>query len=88
MEFLAVKPCRFDAYEAVPKARLSLDLDECERVLSGKGYEVVSNAKVMLVLRKGIELTLYPHGRLLLHPVADREAALRAARELYAALGK
>lgn len=88
MEFTAIKPCRFDAYEAVPKGRLSLDLDECEKVLAQKGYEVISNAGVMLVLKKGIEITLYPHGRLLLHPVAEREEALRVARELYGALGK
>lgn len=88
MEFIAVKPCRFDAYEAVPKGRISLDLDECEKALAGKGYEVLSNAGVMLVLRRGIEITLYPHGRLLLHPVGDRETALRAAKELYTALGR
>lgn len=88
MEFMAVKPCRFEAYEAVPKGRISLDLDECERVLAAKGYEILSNPGVMLVLRKEIEITLYPHGRLLLHPVGDREAALRIARELYGALGK
>ncbi len=88
MEFIAVKPCRFDAYEAVPKGRISLDLYECEKVLAVKGYEVLSNAGVMLVLRKGIEITLYPHGRLLLHPVGDREVALRVAKELYSALGR
>lgn len=87
MEFLAVKPCRFDAYEAVPKGRVSLDLDECERTLAPKGYEVLSNAGVMLVLRKEVEITVYPHGRLLLHPVKDRDAALRIAGQLYSALG-
>jgi ArsR family metal-binding transcriptional regulator len=88
MEFTAIKPCRFDAYEAVPKGRLSLDLDECEKSLAQKGYEVISNAGVMLVLKKGVEITLYPHGRLLLHPVGEREEALRIARELYDALGR
>ncbi|MBN1677667.1 MAG: hypothetical protein JW880_03935 [Candidatus Thermoplasmatota archaeon] len=88
MEFIAVKPCRPDAYEAVPKGRISLDLHDCEKALAGKGYEVLSSPGVMLVLRKGVEITLYPHGRLLLHPVNDREAALKAAKELYDALGK
>jgi hypothetical protein len=87
MEFMAVKPCRFDAYEAVPKGRVTLDLDECEKALAPKGYEVLSNAGVMLVLRKEVEITLYPHGRLLLHPVKDREVALRVAGRLYSDLG-
>jgi len=80
---MAVKPCRYDAYEAVPKGRVSLDLDECRKALEGKGYEVLSDAGVMLVVKKEIEITVYPHGRLLLHPVKDRETALKAARALY-----
>ena len=88
LEFLAVKPCKYDAYEAVPKRRVSLDLDECERVLEEKGYEILSNPKVMLVVRKGHEITIYPRGRLLMHPVKDRDEAEKLARELYKALGK
>ena len=88
MEFLAVKPCKYDAYEAVPKGKVSLDLDEAEKVLSRKGYEILSNPKVMLVVKKKAEISIYPRGRLLMHPVADREEAERLAKELYAALGK
>ena len=88
MEFLAIKPCRHDAYEAVPKRKIALDLDEAERVLAAKGYEILANAKVMLVVKKDHEITVYPHGRLLIHPVKDRAVAERIASELYAALGK
>jgi ArsR family metal-binding transcriptional regulator len=88
LEFLAVKPCKYDAYEAIPKRKVSLDLDECERVLEEKGYEILSNPKVMLVVRKGSEITIYPRGRLLMHPVKERDEAEKLARELYEALGK
>ena len=88
LEFIAVKPCKYDAYEAVPKAKVALDLDECERVLAKKGYEVLSNAKVMLVVKKGAEITIYPHGRLLMHPVCERDEAERIAKELFKELGK
>jgi TATA-box binding protein (TBP) (component of TFIID and TFIIIB) len=88
MEFLAVKPCKYDAYEAVPKGKVSLDLDDCESKLRRNGYEVLTNPGVMLVVRKGVEVTVYPHGRLLIHPVKERDEALRLARELYDALGK
>ncbi len=88
MEFLAVKPCRYDAFEAVPKGKVSLDLDDCESRLKGSGYEVLANPGVMLVVRKGVEITVYPHGRLLMHPVKDRDEALRLARDLFTALGK
>jgi len=88
LEFLAVKPCKYDAYEAVPKGRVSLDMDDVEEILSRNGYEILSNPKVMLVVRKKVEISIYPHGRLLMHPVADRQEAERLARELYVALGK
>jgi len=87
VEFLAVKPCKYDAFEAVPKGRVSLDLDECERILAKVGYEILSNPKVMLVVRKGVEITVYPRGRLLMHPVKDREEAERHAQAVYSALG-
>ena len=87
LEFLAVKPCKFDAYEAVPKAKVDLDLDRCEKILAGKGYEILANPKVMLVVKKEVEMTLYPRGRLLMHPVKDRSEASKRAKELYDALG-
>lgn len=87
LEFLAVKPCKYDAYEAVPKGRVSLDLDEVESALKKNGYEVLSNPKVMLVVKKKAEITIYPRGRLLMHPVADRHEAEQLAKELYAILG-
>ena len=87
MEFVAVRPCRFEAFEAVPRTRVSLDLSDCERRLRSAGYETVSNAGVMLVVRKDVEVTVYPHGRLLMHPAKDRADAERIARELYEALG-
>lgn len=88
LEFLAIKPCKYDAYEAVPKGKVALDLDDCERLLSEKGYDILSNPKVMLVVRKGVEITIYPRGRLLMHPVCARGEAESLARKLYADLGK
>ncbi|OGS41659.1 MAG: hypothetical protein A3K67_04815 [Euryarchaeota archaeon RBG_16_62_10] len=88
MEFLTVKPCKYDAYEVVPKSNLSLDLEECERLLTEAGYEVLTNPKVLLVVKKDVEITLYPRGRLLMHPVKERDEAERRAVDLYKALGK
>ncbi|MCJ7463701.1 MAG: hypothetical protein MUO81_03065 [Thermoplasmata archaeon] len=87
LEFIAIKPCKYDAYEAVPKDKISLDMDVCESVLAIKGYEILSNPKVMLVVRKGVEITVYPRGRLLMHPVKDRDQAELYARAIYSALG-
>jgi len=88
LEFLAVKPCKHEAYEAIPKGKVSLDLEDTERALSAKGYEVLSNPKVMLVVRKDVEISIYPRGRLLMHPVSMREDAERIAKRLYSDLGR
>jgi hypothetical protein len=88
LEFLAVKPCKVDAYEAIPKGKVNLDIDECERILSQNGYEILSNPKVMLVVKKGVEISIYPRGRLLMHPVSGREDAERIAKALYTDLGR
>jgi ArsR family metal-binding transcriptional regulator len=42
----------------------------------------------MLVVKKDVEITIYPAGRLLMHPVKDRVDAERVARQLYHDLGK
>jgi ArsR family metal-binding transcriptional regulator len=87
LEFLAIKPCKADAFEVVPKGRLTLDLEECAKLLRESGYEIVSNPGVMLVVKRDIELTLYPHGRILMHPVSTKEEAHRHASDLYSAVG-
>jgi antitoxin (DNA-binding transcriptional repressor) of toxin-antitoxin stability system len=38
-------------------------------------------------VKKGEEITIYPRGRLLIHPVRERERAEALAKELYSALG-
>ena len=87
MELLTIKPCKADAFEVVPKGELTLDLKECERLLLEGGYEIVSNPGVMLVIRGEAEMTLYRHGRILIHPVESATDAKRLAQELYTALG-
>jgi len=88
LDLMAIKPCKADAFEVVPKRKVVLDLDECARMLGDKGYEIVSNRGVMLVVSREIEMTLYPHGRILMHPVKTKEEASRIAQELYTSIGR
>jgi ArsR family metal-binding transcriptional regulator len=87
LEFLALRPCKGDMFEAVPKERLQLDLARCAALLARAGFEVVSDAGVMLTVRKEVEITLYPHGRLMVFPVKTREEAARFASEVYSIIG-
>lgn len=87
MEFLALRPCKGDMFEAVPKGRVTLDLGRCRQLLTEGGFEVVSDVEVMLTVRKDVEVSLYPHGRLMMFPVTSREEAARHASEVYSLLG-
>lgn len=82
-EFASLKPCRYDAWDAVPKRRVRFDLPSCWSKLRAGGYELVADVGVMLVVRKEVEVTLYPNGRLLMHPVRTKEHADRVAQEVY-----
>ena len=72
------KPCKTTAsYEAIPKKQIKLNLDECEEKLKDCGYDVVCNAKVMLIVKKEHEVSIYPTGMMIIksekEEVARRE---------------
>lgn len=83
LEFASLKPCRYDAWDAVPKQRVRFDFPACWQKLQAGGYELVADVGVMLVVRKGVEVTLYRNGRLLMHPVRTKEHADQVAQEIY-----
>lgn len=73
MMFKIVRPCK-GAYDALPAEHLELDLKRCSKKLSEIGYEEVVNARVMLVVKKEIEVSIYPNGKLLLKTDSKRVA--------------
>ncbi len=87
MDFVALRPCKGDMFEAVPRERLELDLVRCASLLSRAGYEIVSDPGVMLTVKREVEVTIYPHGRLMVFPAKTREEAARHASAVFSALG-
>ena len=81
-----LRPCKSTAaYEALPDAKtgnLKLDLTICHDILGTIGYEEVCNAKVLLILKKEIEVTLYPNGKLILKTDSKNQAQ-RVMDEIY-----
>ena len=65
-----LRPCKSKAaFEAIPASnlgRLNLDLENCGNKLHSLAYEKVCNAKVLIIMKKEIEITIYPTGKLLL----------------------
>jgi ArsR family metal-binding transcriptional regulator len=83
MSFFLVKPCKSTAaYEAVPSGNLRLDLSALPSKLKPLGYELIADAKVMLVMMKhDNEISIYPSGKLLIK-VHSQEVAEEIAHEL------
>ncbi len=67
------------AFEAIPAPRLSLDLGKARKTLEGAGIPVV-DARVMLIVQLGHEVTLSRDGRVLIKTKDPEQAAHNFAR--------
>ena len=86
MKFCMIRLCTSGgAFEAVPMKNIRISLEDAANKLINAGYSV-TNAKVLLIVRKRCELTAYPSGRLLIK-TNDEKTANDAAEEIYRILG-
>lgn len=84
----AVELCSKRAgYEVTPDEVLDVDLEQAVGRLESAGFEVLTNAGVLLVVQTGpVEVSVFESGRLLVK--TDREDLAReATRATYDALG-
>ncbi len=70
-----LRPCKTSAaFEAIPEGDLDLDLDDLEARLVGDGWRTVANARVLLVVAKDLEATVFPSGKVLIKTTERPEA--------------
>jgi hypothetical protein len=75
-----LKPCKTSAaYEAIPRERLSLDLDLCEELLRPV-CTIVAHAGVLLIVRDQCEVSIHKDGRLILKTDSQELATEQAGR--------
>lgn len=88
MSFFILEICSSKgAYETKPGKKIKLDIDATEKILLDNGYEIVCNAKVMLIIKNRIETSVYPDGRLLLRTDL-KDDAKDSAEKIYRLLRK
>lgn len=83
----AVELCSKRAgYEVTPDDPIDVDIEQAQRQLEAAGFEVLTNAGILLVVQTGpVEVSVFESGRLLVK--TDREALAReATRVTYEAL--
>jgi hypothetical protein len=77
-----LRPCATSAgFTATPDAPRRLDMRVVRDRLKAAGFTIVVDAHVILIVRKGVESSVYSDGKVLLK-TTDREAAERAYVEL------
>lgn len=83
MNYKIVRICDSATLSVIPREPIRFDIERCDEILQEKGHEV-DNAGVMITVNmEGIDITLYPNGRLMLHPADDKEEATRIADRFY-----
>lgn len=70
-----LRPCKTSAaFEAIPQQDVDVDLDELEARLVDDGWRTVANARVLLVMAKELEATVFPSGKVLIKTTERPEA--------------
>jgi hypothetical protein len=62
-----LRPCKTTAaYEAIPERDRRLDLERLERDMAATGWSLVANARVMLIVKRDLEVTVFQSGKVLI----------------------
>ena len=89
MRFNITRLCGGKALMASPADNMDIDLDSAAETL-GEEFTVVKNeAGMMLVMSwKDMELTLYTQGKIMFHPLSDKDLAIEYATYILNKLGQ
>jgi hypothetical protein len=72
---------------AAPKDPLDIDLDDAADILGSAGTVKGHDDMMLVMLWKGMEVTLYSQGKVMFHPLDDRSTAIKYADEILGMLG-
>lgn len=82
MMFTITRLCGGKALMAASKDRMDLDLKRASEILSDK-FTLKQLDDMMLIMSwNEMEITLYPQGKIMFHPLADKNLAVEYATEI------
>ena len=86
MRYNVTRLCGGKALMTSPREKFELDMNDVKRILSGIG-EIRTNDEMMIVMTwKSMDVTVYPQGKIMFHPLEERELAISYANEILGAL--
>jgi hypothetical protein len=82
MRYSVTRLCGGKALMVSPRDIIAVDMDRAYGILSGTA-EMKSRDEMMIVMSwKGMEVTVYAQGKIMFHPLDDRDTAVSYANEL------
>jgi hypothetical protein len=86
MKFSIARLCGGKALMVSPDEDLGIDMERAADVLSSIGEMKENDDMMMVVSWNGMEITVYPQGKIMFYPLSDRETAVKYASDILAML--
>ena len=83
MKFKVERVCRTDSMSAIPRESIRFDLPASAKALEALGTPVELHELYLIVRMDSMDITVYPSGRVLLHPLNDKTRAKELAQRLF-----
>ena len=81
MKFAVTRLCGGKALMAASAESFDIDLDDAKGILEKEGFTFKRNEDdLMLIMEwKGMEVTIYPQGKVMFYPLSEKELAIEYA---------
>lgn len=88
MRYNVTRLCGGKALMTSPREIFGIDMEDAKRILSDIGDVRTSDDMMIIMMWKDMAVTVYPQGKIMFHPLDDRELAISYANEILGALIK
>lgn len=82
MRFTITRLCGGKALMAASRDVLDIDLARTEEFLSSEGAVKTRDGFMLVADWRGMEVTVYPQGKVMFHPLSDKDRAVSYATEI------
>jgi len=86
MKYKVERICHTDSMSAIPMERIRFDLKASVETIEHAGLAVESQELYLAINMEGLDVTIYPSGRVLIHPLNDKNKAKELAQRLFVLL--
>jgi len=87
MRYSVTRLCGGKALMVSPREQFSVDMDKAAAVLSDIGKISGGDDMMIIFTWKEMEVTVYSQGKIMFHPLDDRNAAISHANEILGLIG-